>query len=105
MKIPQKKLISSGGGAKGKAWKQIQADMLDMPVYTTNTEEEACLGAAILAAVGTGQYQDVYEACREMVTVNDTVTEPIRENAEYYRERQGLFDDLYDHVKELYRRL
>lgn len=105
MKIPQQKLISSGGGAKGKAWKQIQADMLNMPVYTTNTEEEACLGAAILAAVGTGQYQDVYEACKEMVTVNDFVTEPIAQNVEYYRDHQELFDDLYDHVKDLYRRL
>ncbi len=30
--IPQKKLIASGGGSKGTTWRQIRADMLDMPV-------------------------------------------------------------------------
>ena len=47
--VPTQKVISSGGAAKGKTWKQIQADVLGMPVYTTATEEEACQGAAIQA--------------------------------------------------------
>jgi len=105
MQIPQKKLIASGGGAKGTTWRQIQADMLDMPVYTTRTEEEACLGAAILAAVGTGAYSSVYEACRETVTLDEQVTEPIREHVRYYQEKQAVFCELYQQVKELYKKI
>ena len=105
MALPQTKLIASGGGAKGNTWKQIQADMLDMPVYTTETEEEACLGAAILAAVGVGQYRDVLVACSEIVTMSPEVTEPIPENVKKYREYQGVYSDLYAGVKDLYGRL
>lgn len=105
MQIPQKKLIASGGGAKGAAWRQIQADMLDMPVHTTGTEEEACLGAVILAAVGTGAYQSIYEACREIVKLDELVTEPITEHVRYYQEKQEVFYELYQQVKELYKKL
>ena len=105
MGISQTKLISSGGAAKGVAWKQIQADMLDKPVYTTQTEEEACLGAVILAAVGIGIYPDVKTACRQIVKFSEEVTEPIAKNVELYREKQAIFHDLYYSVKNLYPRL
>lgn len=103
--ISQKRLISSGGGARGKTWRQIQADILEMPVYTTEVEEEACLGAAILAAVGTGFYDSVSEACEKMVSICPDVTEPIETNVQYYRERQELFCELYESVKGLYQKL
>ena len=105
MEISQTNLISSGGAAKGVAWKQIQADMLDKPVYTTQTEEEACLGAVILAAVGIGIYPDVKTACRQIVKFSEEVTEPIAKNVELYREKQAIFHDLYYSVKNLYPRL
>lgn len=103
--ICQERLISSGGGARGKAWRQIQADILDMLVYTTEVEEEACLGAAILAAVGTGSYDSVPGACEKMVSICPSVTEPIKTNVQYYRERQELFYELYESVKGLYQKL
>lgn len=105
MKVAQIKVISSGGGAKGFTWKQIQADMLNMPVYTTQTQEEACLGAVILTAVGLGYYADVYEACQEIVIFNSEVTEPIAEHVKIYREGQEIYHDLYFQVKALYQRL
>lgn len=105
MKITQTKVISAGGASKGVTWKQIQADMLDMPIYTTQTQEEACLGAAILAAVGVGIYPDVKTACRQIVTFSPVVTEPIQENVKIYREKQAIFHDLYFTVKEMYPRL
>ena len=103
--IEQKRLVSSGGGAKGKTWKQIQADMMEMPVYTTEVDEEACLGAAILAAVGIGHYASVPEACREMVRIRPDVTEPIAANTALYKERREIFCELYQKVKGLYSKL
>lgn len=105
MHITQKKLIASGGAAKGKCWKQIQADMLDMPVHTTMVQEEACMGAAIMASVGIGYYKDVYTACREIVTLDMEVTEPIQGNVKRYQEQQEIFCELYDGVKGFYSRL
>lgn len=103
--IAQKKLIASGGAAKGRCWKQIQADMMDMPVHTTMVQEEACLGAVIMAAVGIGLYPDVYAACREIVTLNPEVTEPIKENVKRYQEQEEIFCDLYNGVSGFFNRL
>lgn len=105
MGIGRTRMISSGGAAKGLTWKQIQADILEMPVYTTKTEEEACQGAAILAAVGCGMYRDVKEACSRIVKVNECPVEPIMEHVKRYREQQALFKELYLKVKDLYPRL
>lgn len=102
MGIKRTKLISSGGAAKGNTWKQIQADILEMPLYTTKTEEEACQGAAILAAVGCGLYRDVKEACEAIVKINDRPIEPVAENVKRYRQQQELFKELYFKVKDLY---
>lgn len=99
------RMIASGGAAKGSTWKQIQADILEMPVYTTKTEEEACQGAAILASVGCGIYNDIKEACDAIVKVNETPAEPIQANVEIYRRQQQLFKELYLKVKDLYPRL
>lgn len=100
--IRRNRMISSGGAARGNTWKQIQADILEMPVYTTNTEEEACQGAAILAAVGCGMYGDIEEACRAVVKLNEHPVEPIAQNVERYRIQQQIFRELYCKVKDLY---
>ncbi|MDD3337556.1 MAG: xylulokinase [Lachnospiraceae bacterium] len=105
MKVDRSKLIASGGAARGVTWKQIQADMLDMPVYSTKVQEEACQGAAILAAVGVGLYADVKEACTATVRMSDAVTEPIAENVKIYNEKQQIFHELYFRVKDLYPRI
>lgn len=105
MGIQRTRMIASGGAAKGSTWKQIQADILEMPVYTTRTEEEACQGAAILAAVGCGIYRDIEEACGAVVKLNDRPVEPIAGNVELYRQQQQVFKELYLKVKDLYPRL
>ena len=95
-------LISSGGGAKGKAWKQIQADMLGMQVHTTRTQEEACLGAVIMAAVGAGIYGSVYEACDAVVSMDGETVDPIPANVSYYSEKLQIFDELYRSLEHMF---
>lgn len=105
MSVPRDKMVASGGAARGKTWKQIQADVFDMPVYSTNIQEEACYGAAILAAVGVGIYRDIKEACEFTITMSDVVIEPIRENVKIYNEKQKIFCDLFFKVRDLYPRI
>ncbi len=105
MSVKREKLIASGGAARGATWKQIQADMLDMPVYSTNIREEACHGAAILAGVGVGVYRNIKEACEATITMSDEVVEPIRENVKIYDEKQRIFHDLFFHIRDLYPRI
>jgi xylulokinase len=59
----------SGGGARSALWRQIMADVLDVELATVNTTEGAAYGAALLAAVGAGFYDDVDAACAAAVQV------------------------------------
>ncbi len=88
-------LIASGGGANGSLWRQIQADIFNLPVYTTGSEQEACLGAAIIAAFGSGYFSSIDEACDSMVESKNDLIYPIKENVNYYKEMYEIFVDLY----------
>ena len=101
--LERNSLLASGGAARGKTWKQIQADMLDMPVRTAKVEEEACQGAAILAMVGAGVFPDIPAACSQIIRLSSEVVEPIPENVRRYRERQALFHSLYGQVEGLFK--
>lgn len=99
--IKKELLIASGGGARGKTWRQIQADVFDMPVYVTKTEEEACTGAAMMAAVGIGWFQDVREAAKIVVKMGEEVLYPIPEHVKVYEEKRQLFRELYGKLESM----
>lgn len=89
------RLIVTGGGAHSALWKQILADLFGRPIYTTNTEEEACIGAAACAMVSCGEYASLSEACRTIVRTGAVPTAPIMENHSIYRERLSVFHQIY----------
>jgi xylulokinase len=53
---------SLGGAARSDLWLQIKADLLGMPVERPLCQAAASLGAAMLAACGTGQFSSLAEA-------------------------------------------
>ena len=67
--IPQE-MLACGGGARSPFWRQMMADVFDMPVRTVKSQEGPALGAAILAGVAAGLYADIPTACVQMVQVN-----------------------------------
>ncbi|MGO9645684.1 MAG: xylulokinase [Candidatus Bathyarchaeia archaeon] len=100
MNIRVNEIRALGGGAKSKVWKQIEADFTKIPVAIFGVEEnEACLGAAILASKASGLYKSVDDACAKMVRIKERFT-PNRENFEaydaLYLRYQQLYNDLCD---------
>ena len=87
----------SGGGAASAFWRQMQADMYRARAVTINTQEGGALGVALLAAVGTGVYGSVEEACGGAIRVTETLR-PHRPTARVY-------DRLYPTYRSLYRSL
>src|SRR5206468_4661202 len=53
----------SGGGARSELWQQILADVLGKRVSILENQEGSAYGAALLALVGTGEYESVREVC------------------------------------------
>lgn len=95
-------VIASGGGARGKLFLQLQADMYNRPIRTTAEAEQACIGAAITAAVGAGVYRSYAEGCAAVVRFEDRIIEPIPENVERYNEYFEIYKELYPRNKDLF---
>lgn len=96
------RLVLSGGGARSTLWKQIIADMLGQPIYTTNMIEEAGVGAAICAMVGTGAYNSLSEACGSIVRYEDQCVTPIQAHTDFYLEQHQTYRKLYAANKDLF---
>ena len=97
-------MIASGGGARSALWRQMQADILKKRVFTTRSAEEACLGAALTAAVGAGEFRDFDEAA-SVVQMNPEVAEPNPRNFALYDERFAQFQQLYRDNRTLFSRM
>jgi len=72
-----RELTVSGGVTKSDLWLQIHADVTGLPLRLTNTGEAACLGSAMLAAAGAGEFGSLREAAGSMARVT-RIVEPDR---------------------------
>lgn len=96
------RVVASGGGANSRVFRQILADQTDCEVVTSLVREQGCVGAAMLAGVGTGVFSDLKEACGRIVRFSDQVTVPDKENMKLYAERFVVFEKLYPCNRELF---
>jgi xylulokinase len=69
--IEARQIRLSGGGARGRFWRQLQADIYGQTVAQINAQEGPAFGVAILAMVGCGVYRSVPEACDATIQVTE----------------------------------
>lgn len=93
-------MIASGGGARSSEWLQMQADIFNKKVIVCEVNEQACLGACMLAGVGCGIFKDLKEAIDRFVAFQDTVYEPDPIHAKVYDRQYEKFKRLYEINKE-----
>ena len=99
IKIDKTKIC--GGGAKSKLWVNIISNVFNIIVERVESEEGPALGAAMLAAVGCGEFKNVEEAASKVVKVIDRVN-PNPEIVKRYEEAYKKFIKIYPCVKGLY---
>jgi len=98
LNIPVREIRLSGGGARSRFWRQLQADIYGKKVVTINAEEGPAYGAALLAAAGTGAYKDVVEACKATIQVTgSTTTTAVGKRA--YNKAYPVYQQLYQSLK------
>ena len=88
----------TGGGARLKSWRGILADVFDLPVKTSSSPEGPAFGAALLAAVGNGEYSSVSEACARIEVLE--VRDPHREETARYKRYLFIYEGLYGQLKD-----
>ena len=84
---------ASGGGLASPVWAQILADILDAELVTTSTTEGAAYGAALLAAVGVGWFEDVSTAAASIVRVSP-IAQPLPTGSAY-ADAHAAYRELY----------
>jgi|CZCA01.1.fsa_nt_gi xylulokinase len=62
LKKPVRNIIAIGGGARNDLWLAIKACVLRMPIEVPQVDEAVALGAALLAGIGSGVYEDTEDA-------------------------------------------
>jgi xylulokinase len=104
LNIPVREIRASGGGAKSPFWCQMQADIFNAPVVTINVNEGPAFGAALLAAVGTGAFAGVPEACDATIRVVKR-WKPDPKLVSTYDELYGIYRTLYGALKDRFEAL
>jgi xylulokinase len=102
--IPIKELRAVGGGARSSLWLQLKADICQTPLRVPAVTDAACLGAAILAAVGAGVYADLEAAVAQTVRLSPQMA-PRRELVSAYDARYRLYQQVYPTLRVLHRQM
>lgn len=98
LKLPVGEIRVTGGGAKHVFWRQTLADVFGQGTRALEAAEGPAYGAALLAAVGTGGFGSVEEACAATVRTVDAV-EPDAQNRQVYERFYPLWRNLYASLK------
>ncbi len=89
-----------GGGAKGKLWRQITADVLGITLQTTESSDSS-FGSAMLAGIAVGVFKDAEDAVATCVKPMDVVI-PNTENTAKYRKVFEEYKKIHDALAPIY---
>lgn len=94
--LPEKpeKIIAIGGPTRNDLWMQTKADIASMAVEIPDVAEPVTLGAAMLAGIGAGVYDDLPQAY-------DAVKKPVRV-VEPNEKEHAKYAEIYKKYKKIY---
>lgn len=87
-------IVMGGGGAHSEVWRQIHADLLNLPVVSVHTPESSATGAAMLAGVSSGLFASLQDACERTVHQGDS----LMPRPQFH----DAYEDLYQRYRALY---
>lgn len=93
-------LRAMGGSANSLLWTQIKSDVTGKPVIVPSSDTATTLGAAILAGVGVGIYEDFEEAVK-LTVENKRYHVPNQADNKIYDRNYRKYLSLYEHLKDM----
>lgn len=97
------RLTATGGGSASRDVLQIKADILQLPIATTQDPQSGTIGLAVLCAVATGRFASVAEAAKALVEIEEII-EPRAQNRDRYDEMYACYKRLYAAGRTIYGR-
>lgn len=102
--IKIEKTMICGGGAKSPLWKRLVANILNVEVEVPVSEEGPGFGAAILAAVGCGEYESVENAAKSIIKIKEKI-KPEADLVVKYEEKYQKFKRIYPALKDVFKEI
>ena len=102
--IKIEKTMICGGGAKSPLWKRLVANILNVEVDVPMSEEGPGFGAAILAAVGCGEYESVEDAAKSIIKIKEKI-KPEADLVVKYEEKYQKFKKIYPALKDVFKEI
>ena len=93
--------IAVGGGANSSMWLQMLSDVMNLPLRTLVPSEGAPLGAAMLASVGIGIFDNVSDVAGAWLT-NFSITTPEVPLQQAYDDAYGRYRSLYPALEKIF---
>ena len=100
MNIKCNKIFISGGGSRSEIWNQIKADILDIPHYKSNILEAGTFGAAMLAGVGVGIYNNLIEPIDRCLKIKK-MYKPIKKNKLKYDQYYKFYKNFTENINKM----
>lgn len=97
-------ITCGGGGFASPAWNQIRADVFGTELRVLAAKDPGVLGAAVMAAIGIGQYRDFNDAFAALAQFNKTYVPNMRHRA-IYGDLFGLYQQAIPLNADLGKRL
>ncbi|MBQ1257064.1 MAG: hypothetical protein IIX93_07295 [Clostridia bacterium] len=96
------KVYLSGGGASSELWKQMAADIFEIPVYTMSAAKEGgAYGAVLVAGVGAGVWKNLSEAIT-VLKEDEKFYTPNPETRDAYRKAYDIYKMIYHANKPVF---
>ncbi|MHB1955548.1 MAG: FGGY-family carbohydrate kinase [Sulfobacillus sp.] len=93
------RVFATNGGAKSALWRQIAADTLQRPILAFPHHPGSAMGAAIVAAMGAGQFP--HQSVLEVLETERVWHEPNPATKEIYDRGYFKYRTLYERTKDL----
>lgn len=96
--------IYLAGNGSFLQWQQILSDVMETDITSfAESGNVKCIGAALIAGIAIGAYQDYSEIAR--FHHDQVITSPIRQNVKVYQELLPAFEDCYYALQDINRHL
>lgn len=102
-KPAMKSMTVSGGAASIDGLNLLKAEVFGVPVETVEESDVSALGACMIAAVGTGIYENYHQAAEDWVNRNQTIV-PTGKYKEWFEKRYEIYKEFYQKIEPLYKK-
>jgi len=103
MDVPLYEVVAGGGGSRSRFWRQVQADVFELPIISAGTSDAAMLGAGLLGGVASGVWSSPTEACNATSSYGERL-EPEPDSFAAYRAAYERYRGLYPALKSEFAR-